>query len=78
MPIISTRKTADVAAVVKAAREDAHRLQDDVSSTLNIPRGYIVELESGRDTLYINRLFRVLNELGVTMTLSYRGIDERP
>jgi HTH-type transcriptional regulator/antitoxin HipB len=35
----------------------------------------MVDLESGKGNLYTTRLFRVLHELGITVTLSYE--DDR-
>ncbi len=78
MPSLNARKLADIAALVKAAREDAGLSQADVAQRLAFSRGYMVELESGRPNLYTSRLFRVLHELGITMTLEYADDHARP
>lgn len=74
MPTLTARKLQDVAAVVKAAREDAGLSQSDLAERLAFSRDYMGDLESGVSNLYINRLFRVLHELGITVTLTY-GTD---
>lgn len=75
MPTLTARKLKDVAAVIKAAREDRGLSQQDLAERLAFSRDYMVDLESGRANLYISRLFRVLHELGITVTLTYE--DDR-
>jgi HTH-type transcriptional regulator/antitoxin HipB len=74
VPTLTARKLQDVAAVVKAAREDAGLSQSDLAERLAFSRDYMGDLESGVSNLYITRLFRVLHELRITVTLSY-GTD---
>ena len=71
MVTLTARKLADVAAVIKAAREDAGLSQSDLAERLAFSRDYMVDLESGKGNVYTGRLFRVLHELGVTVTLTY-------
>lgn len=71
MPSLSARRPRDIASVIRAAREDAGISQTELSERLAFPRDYMVDLESGRANLYAQRLFRVMHELGVTMTLEY-------
>ncbi len=71
MPMLTARKLADVAAVIKAAREDAGLSQSDLAERLAFSRDYMLDLESGKGSLYMSRLFRVLHELGITVTLTY-------
>lgn len=71
MPSLTARKLADVAAVVKAAREDAEVSQSELADRLAFSRDYMIDLESGKANLYTTRLFRVLHELGITVTLTY-------
>lgn len=75
MPTITARKLKDVAAVIKAAREDKGLSQQELAERLAFSRDYMVDLESGRANLYISRLFRVLHELGINVTLTYE--DDR-
>ena len=75
MPAIAARKLKDVAAVIRAAREDKGMSQGELAERLAFSRDYMVDLESGRPNLYITRLFRVLHELGITVTLKYDHDD---
>jgi transcriptional regulator with XRE-family HTH domain len=65
----------DIAAVIRAAREDAGQSQAELATRLGFPRDYMVDLEAGRGGLYITRLFRVAHELGITITVSF-GDDQ--
>ena len=71
MPTLAARKLPDVAAVIKAAREGAGLSQSELAERLVFSRDYMVDLESGDGNLYTSRLFRVLHELGITVTLTY-------
>jgi transcriptional regulator with XRE-family HTH domain len=75
MPILKVRKLNDIAAVIKAAREDAGLRQDELAERLAFSRDYMIDLESGKGNVYTARLFRVLHELGITMTLTYGDRD---
>lgn len=77
MPEAHARKPADVAAMIRAAREDRAISQGELAELLGFSRDYMVDLESGRSTVYMARLFRVLHELGITVTLEYEADDER-
>ncbi len=78
MPSLKARKLADIAALVKAAREDAGLSQAEVARRLAFSRDYMIDLETARPNLYTTRLFRVLHELGITMTLEYSDEHDRP
>lgn len=71
MPKLAARKLKDVAAVIRAAREDRGLSQGELAERLAFSRDYMVDLEAGRPNLYATRLFRVLHELGITVTLEY-------
>ena len=71
MPTVHVRKLPDIAAVIRAAREEAELRQEDLAERLAISRDYMVELESGKGNVYTTRLFRTLHELGIKMTLTY-------
>ena len=75
MPILKARKLNDIASVIKAAREDAGLRQDELAERLAFSRDYMIDLESGKGNVYTSRLFRVLHELGITMTLTYGDHD---
>jgi len=71
MPIQQVRKAADIAAVIRAAREDAGLTQAELAEQLAFSRDYMVGLESGQANIFTSRILRVLHELGVAMTLEY-------
>ena len=75
MPNLKARKLNDIAAVIKAAREDAGLRQDELAERLAFSRDYMIDLESGKGNVFTTRLFRVLHELGITMTLTYGDRD---
>ena len=75
MPALTVRKQQDIAAVIRAAREDSGLSQSDVASKLGFSRDYMVDIESGRPNIFGSRLLRVLHELGITMTLTYEVDD---
>lgn len=71
MPTVPARKSSDLAAVIRAAREDAGLSQAEIAERLAFPRDYMVDLESGKANLYAKRLLRVLHELGISVTLTF-------
>ena len=71
MPKHGVRKVNDVAAVIRAAREDAGVTQSELAERLAFSRDYMIDLEAGKPNVYMTRLLRVLHELGVTVTLEY-------
>ena len=75
MAVLKARKLKDIAAVIKAAREDAGLHQDELAERLAFSRDYMIDLESGKVNVYTTRLFRVLHELGITITLTYGDHD---
>jgi len=76
MPTLTVRKQQDIAAMIRAAREDAGLTQADLAYKLVFSRDYMVDLESGRPNLYASRLLRVLHALGIKMTLEYDNGDK--
>jgi len=75
MPTLTARKLQDVAAVIRAAREDAGLRQEDVAERLAFSRDYMIDIESGKGSVLTTRLFRVLHELGIRVTLTYGDED---
>ena len=77
MPTLSVRKFSDLSEVIRAAREDAELNQSELAHRLGFSRDYMSDLESGRGSLYIKRLFRVLHELGIGVTVTYSPAARR-
>ena len=78
MPTVNARKVHDVSAVLRAAREDAGLSQVELATRLAFSRDYMIDLESGKGSVYTSRLFRALHELGITVTLTYGDDDAKP
>lgn len=51
MPTLDARKLADVAAVIKAVREDKGISQAELAERLAFSRDYMVDLESGKPNI---------------------------
>lgn len=71
MYTVTIRRFRDLGAVIKAVRRSRGVRQDELAEDLAITRNYLQELENGKPTLYISRLFRALNKLGITLTVTY-------
>ncbi|TFB95731.1 helix-turn-helix domain-containing protein [Cryobacterium sp. MDB2-A-1] len=71
MSTATIRRFRDLGAVIKAVRESRGIRQEDLAGDLAISRNYLQELENGKPTLYITRLFRALNKLGITLSVTY-------
>ncbi len=54
-------------------RRQAGLSQADLARRANLHRSYLSSLENGRETQHLKRLFRVLRQLGVRMTLQKAG-----
>ena len=79
MTIITVRRFRDFGAVIKAARESRGLRQDELADELDITRQYLQDLENGRPNLYITRLLRAMNSLGVTISVTYTpGLARNP
>ena len=75
MPTLTARRLNDVTAMIRAAREDAGLSQQELAERLAFSRDYMIDVEAGKPNLYTTRLFRILHELGITVTLSYGDDD---
>jgi HTH-type transcriptional regulator/antitoxin HipB len=76
MNTVTINRFRDLGAVVKAVRESRGIRQDDLAEDLAFNRRYLHEIESGKPNLYITRLFRAVNKLGITITVTYTLGDE--
>lgn len=75
MPTINARKVQDVAAVIKTVRRSRQVTQQALAEHLAFSADFLSDLESGKGTMYTNRLFRTLHELGIIVTLTYRDTN---
>ncbi|ROS21711.1 MULTISPECIES: helix-turn-helix transcriptional regulator [unclassified Rathayibacter] len=72
MPTIKARKASDLASIVRAVREESGLSQTELAERIGLSREYVVNLETGQPTLYARRLFRIMHELGITVSLEYQ------
>jgi HTH-type transcriptional regulator/antitoxin HipB len=60
---------ASLGDAVRHYRTEAGLTQAQLAAKAGIQRSYLSELERGKETEQVKRLFRVLRQLGVRMTL---------
>jgi transcriptional regulator with XRE-family HTH domain len=71
MPSVEVRTFRDLGAVVKAARTARSIRQEDLAESLGFSRDYLRGIEDGKANLYIARLFRTLNRLGIRVSVTF-------
>ncbi len=71
MPTVPIRNFRDLAAVIKATREQRGVRQEDLANDLGMSRVALYRIESGTAPLVVSRLFRILRKLGITLTVTY-------
>jgi HTH-type transcriptional regulator/antitoxin HipB len=54
---------------IRHYRTEAGLTQSELAAKVGIQRTYLSELESGKETEQLKRIFKVLRQLGVRMTL---------
>jgi transcriptional regulator with XRE-family HTH domain len=59
--------------ILREARLSNDLTQDDVAEYMDVNRRYIIELESGKPTLALTRLFEYMRATGVTMYTEIAG-----
>ena len=60
---------ASLGDAIRHYRTEAGLTQSELAAKAGIQRSYLSELESGKETEQVKRIFRVLRQLGVRMTL---------
>ncbi|HEY5224935.1 MAG TPA: helix-turn-helix domain-containing protein [Microbacteriaceae bacterium] len=71
MPSIEVRTFRDLGAVVKAVRSARAIRQEDLAESLGFSRDYLRGIEDGKPNLYVARLFRTLNRLGIRVSVTF-------
>jgi HTH-type transcriptional regulator/antitoxin HipB len=71
MPTIPVTRLRDLTTVIRAVRESRQLSQDDLATSLAISPQYLQLMESGKPNLYTTRLFRILNKLGIKVSVTY-------
>ncbi len=65
--------TQKIASVLRAERVRRGLTQQDLAEFLDVNRSYIVELESAKATLHMQRLIDALNAVGVDLVARPRA-----
>ena len=80
MPTIALRRFRDLGTVIRTVRVSQGLTQDELARSLAFDRNYLSRLESGTPTMHVSRLFRLLDRLGIRLSVTYDlgGGDERP
>lgn len=60
---------ADLGMVIRAVRKDAGVRQDDLAGVVGVSRQFTVDAERGKPTIQLGRVLRLLEELGVELTV---------
>jgi transcriptional regulator with XRE-family HTH domain len=60
---------ASVGDAIRHYRTEAGLTQAQLAETAGLQRSYLSELENGKETEQLKRVFRLLRQLGVRMTL---------
>lgn len=74
-----SRVAADLGILVAATRRGLGLAQEDLAALVGIDRQYLSEIERGKVTNHLERLVRILDELGLVLTAVPRtsalGVD---
>lgn len=62
-----------VGIIVRRERKRAGLRQDELAGAAGVGTRFIVELEAGKPTLQTGKLLRVLDTLGIKVTLNWPG-----
>ena len=60
---------ASLGDAIRHYRTNAGLTQSQLAEQVGLQRSYLSELESGKETEQLKRIFRILRQLGVRMTL---------
>jgi HTH-type transcriptional regulator/antitoxin HipB len=63
------RRPEDLAAAVKAARQEMSLTQGDLASRVEVDRQWVYRLESGEPGVSLGLVLRALNVLGLTLNI---------
>ena len=66
-PWASVARASDLGAFLRAQRIAQGWTQEEFAAELGISRQYLHEMEQGKPSLYTDRLFAVMRELGLTL-----------
>lgn len=70
------RDSVAIGAWIRDARFHRGMTQEELAEAMGVDRQYVSELERGKETEHIVRLFGAFRVLGITMSLSEGGARE--
>ena len=73
MPRYRVDRPGDFGALLAGLREEAGISQEVLAEQLGFARSYLSEMEAGKSTVQLARLFRALHALGVDVEVSWSG-----
>lgn len=65
----SILSTEDLGLVIRAVRKSAQVRQDDLAGAVGVSRRFTADVERGKPTVQFGRVLRLLEELGITISL---------
>jgi y4mF family transcriptional regulator len=65
-PILSTE---ELGLAIRAVRKSAQVRQDDLAGAVGVSRRFTAEVERGKPTVQFGRVLRLLEELGITLSI---------
>ena len=71
MPRYEVARPRDFGDLIAERREELGVSQEALAERLGFARSYLSELESGKTTVQLTRLFRTLRALGVSIEVSW-------
>lgn len=71
MPRHTVDRPRDFGDLIAGLREERGMSQESLAERLGFARSYLSELESGKTTVQLARLFRALHALGVRVEVSW-------
>lgn len=75
---ISLEKASDIGSIVWAVRKSQGIRQDDTAGAVGVSENFLGKIERGSETVQWGKLFQVLNDLGVRLSLDLpTGDDEQ-
>jgi transcriptional regulator with XRE-family HTH domain len=75
---ITLKEASDIGPVVWAVRKSQGIRQDDTAGAIGVSENFLGKIERGGETVQWGKLFRVLNDLGIRLSLDLpAGMDEQ-
>lgn len=66
---IDIKSAEQVGAVIRASRKAMHIRQDDAAGIIGVSENFLGKVERGGETVQWGKLFQVLQELGLNVTI---------